>query len=301
MSKEPPDVPGRKTAQGGIHPYHVVLFTLWILVAGYFLAQGWSYYRLPLQERPFAEGYDTFKPGGSVGLNLGTLGTLLMVIGVLTYSVRKRVRRFNKLGRLRNWLSFHIFVCSLGPFLVLLHTSFKVNGIVAISFLSMVIVVLSGITGRFLYVRIPRSINGQVRSLLALHEEREALLSKIQAESHLPADAMASLFPPIEHRRIRGFGPAVRAAFEYALDKRNRKKWIVEKAREFSVAPELQNAFVDSYREQVRLERHIVLLTPFQKLFRHWITMHVPLTIIMGIIVLLHIGVAIAFGYVLDF
>lgn len=306
MDLPPTSKPSNPTTISGIsrsrlRPFHLLLFISWILIAGYFLASGWSYYSLPLQDRPFNESYDTYKPGGSVGLDLGILGTLCMVIGVLTYSVRKRVHRFNRAGKLRDWLSFHIFLCTLGPFLVLLHTSFKVNGLVAISFVSMVVVVISGITGRYLYVHVPRTLNGQRRNLKALHQERIQLLDKMLNDAGISQEALNTLFPPDNIPEIKGVGPAIKASLLYQFDKRRGKKWILEQARNHNIPQDIEKTFVRMMRTQFRIESQIAMLTPFQKLFSRWIAIHVPLTIIMGIIVLLHIGVAFAFGYILEF
>jgi len=74
---------------------------------------------------------------------------------------RKRYRYLYRFGILKHWLEFHIFLCTLGPILVLFHTAFKFGGLVAISFWSMVAVFLSGIIGRFIYIQIPRAIDGR--------------------------------------------------------------------------------------------------------------------------------------------
>ena len=128
----------------------------WLAVAIVPLVAGLSNYALPLTERPFSELHDVFKPAGSAGHLLGVIGTLMMVVGVTSYSVRKRVRALSRLGSLRSWLSFHIFLCTLGPFLILLHTSFRFGGIVSIAFWSMTAIVASGVFGRYLYVRLPK-------------------------------------------------------------------------------------------------------------------------------------------------
>ena len=65
---------------------------------------------------------------------------------------------------------FHIFLCTLGPILVLFHTSYKFGGLVVISFWSMVAVFLSGIIGRFIYIQIPRTIEGRELSLNEIRE-----------------------------------------------------------------------------------------------------------------------------------
>jgi hypothetical protein len=100
-----------------------------------------------------------------MGHGLGIIGSALMIIGVFTYMARKRQRSLMRLGVLKHWLEFHIFMCSLGPIMVLFHTAFKFGGLVAISFWSMVAVFLSGIIGRFIYIQIPRTIEGRELSL----------------------------------------------------------------------------------------------------------------------------------------
>ena len=92
-----------------------------------------------------------------------------MITGMLSYMARKRYRFLSRMG-LKHWLEFHIFLCTLGPYLVLFHTAFKFGGLVAISFWSMVAVFLSGVIGRFIYLQIPRSIEGRE---LSLNEVRE--------------------------------------------------------------------------------------------------------------------------------
>ena len=70
------------------------------------------------------------------------------------------MKRLRDAGRMKTWLEVHVFCGIVGPVLVTFHTSFKFNGIVSVAYWSMVAVVLSGFVGRYLYVRIPRSIRG---------------------------------------------------------------------------------------------------------------------------------------------
>ena len=59
--------------------------------------------------------------------------------------------------------------------LVTLHTSFKFNGIISAAYWSMVLVMLSGFVGRYLYVRIPRSIRGNELTRAELEAEADEL------------------------------------------------------------------------------------------------------------------------------
>ena len=148
------------------HTFYVLLLGSVVLLALVLLVyNGRPYYRTALEERFYHEDHSHLKPSGVVGHGLGIAGSLLMLVGVGIYMARKRMKRLSRLGKLKHWLEFHIFLCTLGPILVLFHTSFKFGGLVAISFWSMVAVFASGIIGRFIYIQIPRTIEGREMSL----------------------------------------------------------------------------------------------------------------------------------------
>jgi len=126
---------------------------------------GISYYSSSIEERVYHPDHSLLKPSGFIGHGIGIAGTLFIIIGVSSYMARKRYRFLSRIGILKHWLEFHIFLCTLGPILVLFHTSYKFGGLVAVSFWSMVAVFLSGIIGRFIYLQIPHTIEGRELSL----------------------------------------------------------------------------------------------------------------------------------------
>ena len=95
------------------------------------------------------------------GHSLGILGFILMLMTETLYSLRKRSRSA-RWGRMSSWLEFHIFTGLVGPFMVLLHTSWKFNGLAGISTLFTVIIVISGFVGRYIYTRVPRTTDGMI-------------------------------------------------------------------------------------------------------------------------------------------
>jgi len=114
------------------------------------------------------------------GHGIGIVGFLFMLMTETLYSLRKRSRSV-KWGRMSNWLQFHIFTGLIGPYMVLLHTSWKFNGIAGVTTLFTIIIVVSGFVGRYIFTRIPRTLEGleiegtlsrealkQARRLLAL-------------------------------------------------------------------------------------------------------------------------------------
>ena len=95
------------------------------------------------------------------GHSLGILGFVLMLMTETLYSLRKRSRSA-RWGRMSSWLEFHIFTGLVGPFMVLLHTSWKFNGLAGITTLFTVVIVISGFVGRYIYTRIPRTTDGMI-------------------------------------------------------------------------------------------------------------------------------------------
>jgi hypothetical protein len=102
--------------------------------------------------------------GSLFGHLIGVAGFLLMLATESLYSFRKRTRRASW-GSMAGWLQFHIFTGLVGPYMVLLHTSWKFNGLAGATTLLTLLIVVSGFIGRYLYTRIPRTLESlQVES-----------------------------------------------------------------------------------------------------------------------------------------
>ena len=65
------------------------------------------------------------------GHSLGIIGFVMMLMTETLYSIRKR-QRTARWGRMSTWLEFHIFTGIVGPFMVLLHSSWKFHGLAGI-------------------------------------------------------------------------------------------------------------------------------------------------------------------------
>lgn len=99
-------------------------------------------------------------PAGELfGHSLGIVGFIFMLMTEILYSLRKRSRSV-RWGKMSGWLQVHIFTGLVGPFMVLLHTSWKFNGLAGVTTLLTVIIVISGFIGRYIFTRIPRTMDG---------------------------------------------------------------------------------------------------------------------------------------------
>jgi hypothetical protein len=93
------------------------------------------------------------------GHSIGVIGFIFMLMTETLYSLRKRSRSV-RWGRMSDWLQFHIFTGLVGPYMVLLHTSWKFNGLAGVTTLFTIIIVISGFIGRYIFTRIPRTMDG---------------------------------------------------------------------------------------------------------------------------------------------
>lgn len=251
---------------------YVLIITVTIIGLYYY---GGNYYKLPIENRYYtATGevntlHEQLKPSGIIGHGLGIIGSTLIVVGLFGYMARKRMKIFAQFGVLKYWLEFHIFLCTLGAIMVLFHTSFKFGGIVSIGFWSMVIVWVSGVIGRFIYLQIPRSIEGRELSLGEINDQEDELELEISTRykinfAEIKQLKFAQIKKILKSRNIIGH--------EYVKLKR-------------------------LVKSKKKIERRIKHLDKMQLFFRYWHVAHLPFALIMLVIMIIHIGVSIFWGY----
>ncbi|MCW9065251.1 MAG: hypothetical protein OQJ78_03070 [Ignavibacteriaceae bacterium] len=260
---------------------------------------GYEYYSKPLEERFFDSQHNLLKPSGDWGHGFGIIGTLMMILGVSIYMIRKRVKWFFNFGYLKHWLELHIFLCTVGPILVLYHTAFKFGGIVSVSFWSMVLVVLSGVVGRFIYVQIPRTIQGQEMGINALNDLRENLESKVIRAIDFDPITLNEYKIITSTERYRAFS-IIQAVLYIPYDYfkiSNILRKINKELRRAGIPKVERKDIANSAKIEIVLTRRIGLLRIFHKLFRYWHIAHLPFAIAMFVIMLVHVGVTIIFGY----
>jgi len=279
--------------------YIFILVSIVVLSTGLLIYNGYVYYLTPINERFFNPMYNLLKPSGLIGHGLGIIGSLMMLIGVAGYMMRKRMRMFSNWGLLKHWLEFHIFLCTLGPIFVLFHTSFKFNGIVAVSFWSMVAVVASGVIGRYIYIQIPRTIHGNELGFSELQKMNYEITLKLRKEFNLKEDTY-SLIDNISFtdnqtniNLFKIFSTIIKSYF----DNRKILKRVKNNMKQNKIGKQKIKEVIKIGKSKIELSRKIAMLKSMQKLFGYWHVVHLPFAILMLVIMLVHVGVTITFGY----
>ena len=267
---------------------NVVLLAV-LVIAGVaavvFLRLGGSeYYGTPVAARGYTKWHTMLRPSGTVGELFG-IGGFALILVTFIYTIRKKLGG-TRGGSMKVWLEVHIFCGIVGPAFITLHTSFKFSGVISVAYWSMVLVVLSGFVGRYLFIRIPKTIRGTELSLAEIEERVEEIREDL-ADLGLPAPLLASI--EAFDRERAGFAEGIR---ERLALRRLRRALTAA-----GVAPNTVGEVTSSIAERRTLLRRIRALSRTKKLFDLWHVFHKPLVYLMLAIAALHVGLAIYFGY----
>lgn len=280
------------------HNIFISILVVVVTITTVFLTYtGYSFYLSDVSSRFFHSQYEVLKPSGFIGHGLGIIGSIIMIVGIILYMLRKRSKRFRRLGLLKHWLEFHIFLCTLGPIMILFHTSFKFGGIVSISFWSMVAVFLSGIIGRFIYIQIPRSIEGRELSLDEVKNMKTDIKSILFNRHNLGSEAESIIIDSTA--RITGHEKTnliSKYFIQRKLYRRNLSK-IKSNLKENNLDKKEITSIVNIIKAEISLNNRIDRLDVMKNLFKYWHIAHLPFAIVMITIMLIHIAITLTFGY----
>lgn len=161
-------VPPRKVVASGASRGDLLLYVLLLALLG----AAWQISQMSL-----------FKPNDDAGYWIGVAGGSFM-LALFVYPMRKYLRFMQGWGKVKVWFWVHLALGIGGPWLILVHSQFRIGSLNAgVALISMCVVVVSGVIGRFIYVRIHRGLDGERTSLHELR--RRAGLVEDNARSRL--------------------------------------------------------------------------------------------------------------------
>lgn len=229
------------------------------------------------------------------GHSLGILGFTLMVMTETLYTLRKRSRSA-RWGRMASWLQSHIFTGLVGPYLVLLHSSWKFNGLAGVVMLMTGIVVASGFIGRYIYTAIPRTADGLAveaneleRHIRATEEELQA---RIASHPNLARLLTRRLSTSPQVPGNQWFVVLGRPFIEFE----QRLQWWLEK-QQLDPKMRTQATQLDQLiAHRRKLERQVTSLAHARRLMALWHAIHIPIGMVLFTAACIHIGAAIYYA-----
>ena len=159
------------------------------------------------------------------------------------------------------------------------------GGIVSIAFWSMVAVALSGVLGRYLYLQIPRGIDG--------HELNRQDLERQLGESLSALPDGAALLARYSPQEEGGLFQWVIDDLKRLFKMRHFQSDLVRSGHDLAEARRL----LVILRTALRLRRRIRRLEQVRALLHHWHVIHRPFAFVMYVILVIHVVVAVLFGF----
>jgi len=242
-------------------------------------------------------------PVGGTGYWLGIAGSVLMLL-LLLYPLRKRMPALRAIGSVTFWFNTHMIFGVLGPVLVLWHANFHLGSInCAVALITMLVVAVSGVFGRYLHRKV--NIDLHERNTLA----REVVVDADELRGFLGtraavADRMVADLNAFSHLSTRSPRSAVigllrlpviwgRATFVRARLLSRARQVIAVEGRRCGRSRKVQDRQYAGVKEFVSQHllaaRQAAGLGAYERLFRLWHFLHLPLFYLLVIVAVVHV------------
>lgn len=237
-----------------------------------------------------------------LGYALGILGGTLMLI-VLLYYLRKRVRWLAGVGAMQHWFRIHMILGIVGPVLILYHCNFELGDLNSnVALYCTLLVAGSGVLGRYLYAGIHHGLYGSKATL----QEMAGVLEQSVSGGHVSA-----LMGPIREelagidRRVLAPSPGIIGSVirHLVIVWQTRRSYrrlvaltrqeIMQKSASSAVvgqhAARLEATICRYLQEHFSQVRQVARFNSFERLFSLWHIVHVPFFVMMILSGLFHV------------
>ncbi|RKX46969.1 MAG: hypothetical protein DRP64_02390 [Verrucomicrobia bacterium] len=274
--------------------------TLWIagtlVFIGYALLLGlhWDYYGLPRPQRPLHDAHSWLRSSGRVGLPVGVFALALFILN-LGYLVRKRLVRWAFLGPLRRWMDIHVLTGIIGAGLVAFHSAMAPSSALgSLALFALIITVVTGMVGRTIYIRVPRSLEGRELEFNQVQEELKVFRTQLELAG-VQADWLQREMPKTQVNRtglVGCFLAMVLGDRQRRSDYRRLKQQILGLPKLKSTASKI----LPAARAYCTHWQWLVRYNELRSLIASWRFFHRWLAILMLCVVVCHVVVALWFG-----
>ena len=260
---------------------------------------GFPYYRLSLADRVRSPLHSLLRPSGVIGQSAGILALLIFCF-LWLYPLRKKYRWLAFTGSVARWLDVHILAAIGLPLLLAIHASWRFDGLVGLGYFAMLVVCASGIVGRYLYVRIPRSRSGVASSREEVAVERRTLITEIaattgldpfQVERTLSVQSSAGSAGIVDTLLHLLSDDIVRWRLTRAL-----RRQLADKRDGHALDPRTTDRVVRLASREISLEQQLRVLDATKRVFGYWHVAHRPFAVTALVAVVIHVAVVVAVG-----
>jgi dihydropyrimidine dehydrogenase (NAD+) subunit PreT len=262
---------------------------------------GWPYYALPMAQRVRSPLHPWLKASGYVGQSAGLLA-LVIFLFLWLYPLRKKYRSLAFTGTIARWLDVHVLAALALPLLVAIHAAWRFAGLIGLGFWCMMVVWLSGVAGRYIYARIPRSKLGVELTIEEIVTRRKELLLELARSSGLDVrvveTTLAAGQAPAGRRGVwvTGWRMIADDLARRRAARALRRLWETRGPRRRKNDREMLRAMLRLARREMALAQQARMLDATHDVFRYWHVLHRPVAVAALIAILVHVAVVVALG-----
>jgi hypothetical protein len=245
-----------------------------------------------------------FVPKEGFGYWIGIVGGSMLLFQ-LAYPLRKRVRFMRRAGSAPTWFRLHMILGIVGPILILYHCNFSLGATNSnVALFTMLIVVASGIVGRYFYGKVHRGLHGVRTNLGDLLADAAAMLREVESDVGGASGSIAARLTAFAERAMRpratlagNFATALWLGISVPFARRRillasraaiaanarRRNWSRgERRLHYQLARQHIGGFLDAVVAASEL-------TFYERLLALWHVLHMPLFLLLVVTGLVHV------------
>lgn len=235
-----------------------------------------------------------YSPEEGIGYYLGLVGGSMMLVA-LAYTMFKYVAALRTRAVMRHWLTIHIFFGTAGPILVLIHSTFSIGSLNGgIALITMLLVFVSGVMGRFLYSKTHYGLGGQKARVKDLQEALKLAGRKIKS-SRLEEFTESVLIhrDTLPHAiwELSSFGWRSRWLY-FRLSENMRlhlNSMALEQNWDAASVRQKRQEFKKQLRSYIDTLEKVALFRVYERFFAFWRNAHVPLLYLLLMSGIVHV------------
>lgn len=262
---------------------------------------GVSYYAASAAGRVRHPWHALLRPSGAVGQSAGIVAFAIFVF-LWLYPMRKKWKRLAFTGSVGRWLDVHVAAALLLPLLLVTHAAWRSEGVIGLGLVAMFVVIASGVVGRYLYTRIPRTRSGVELTRDEVTGARHDLFVRLVDSTGMPEAGLESMLATAGDAEARGLVPALRRMvmndFTRARRCRElRRRWAaIEGTSGRSLTGRALDEAVMLADREMALDQQVRMLDATHRVFRFWHVAHRPFAVTALVAVTVHIVVVVSLG-----
>ncbi len=238
-----------------------------------------------------------YTPRSNFGFYLGVVGSVMM-LALLLYPLRKHVHFMQRWGALKHWFRWHMIMGIVGPTLILFHSTFHLRSLNAtIALISMLIVVISGVIGRFVYTKIHYGLYGSRATLEKVRQEFAGSSDSLKSRFHMAprVEQWLHSFENEANRPERSFITMWWHLFAlgwkrrlYAFRCAKELRAVIGPTRSFEFRGGASDA-IRLAKRYLRDAERVAEFATYERVFSLWHILHIPLMYLLAASTVFHI------------